>query len=473
MHKPAVLALLSLSLALAACGALGPNYSAPPMPVPEAFSTGGGSAQSQGAWWTTFGDAELVALIEQALRDSPDIELAAARLRQARASQGIQETVGGPTLNASGKIAADRLSENSENFANLPSTTSPKTDFTNHQIGFDASWEIDLFGRRQRLAEAAAARSEAAAERVRDVRTVIAAEVVRNYVELRLAQQRLALAAGNLRNYEDILRLTALTAKVGEATRLDVQRAEAAADNYRASLPPLHLAERQSIAALSALTAVPVPELLARLAAPAAPAELVPVPEAPAAGLPSELLRRRPDLRAAERDLAAASADIGVAVAEQYPRFSLIGTAGWTSIRAGSLLDAASRMWSIGPQISLPLFNGGRLQNQVRANEAAFDGVRASYRKAVLTAVADAEVALSRLGQNEERRQRLLSAQARQARLLALTERQVEAGEVTRTTLLEARKTLVSQEDQTLQAHAQSLTALISLYKTLGGNWEQ
>lgn len=470
MHKPAVLALLSLSLALAACGALGPNYSAPPMPVPEAFSTGGGSAQSQGAWWTTFGDAELVALIEQALRDNPDIELAAARLRQARATQGIQEAVGGPTLNASGKVAADRLSENSENFANLPATTSPKTDFTNHQIGFDASWEIDLFGRRQRLAEAAAARSEAAAERVRDVRTVIAAEVARNYVELRLAQQRLALAAGNLRNYEDILRLTALTAKVGEGTRLDVQRAEAAADNYRATLPLLHLAERQSVAALSVLTAVPVPELLARLSAPAA---LVPVPAAPEAGLPSELLRRRPDLRAAERDLAAASADIGVAVAEQYPRFSLIGTAGWTSIRAGSLLDAASRMWSIGPQISLPLFNGGRLQNQVRANEAAFDGARASYRKAVLTAVADAEVALSRLGQSEERRRQLLSAQERQARLLALTGRQVKAGEVTRTTLLEAQKTLASQEDQTLQAHAQSLTALISLYKTLGGDWER
>lgn len=469
MNHPVVLiASLLLLLALEGCSVVGPNYTKHEPALPQAFSSQGGKAQMQSQWWETLGDAQLNELVARALRDSPDLEIAAARLRQARANQGIQEAAGKPALNASGKVMADKLSENSENFANVP-IKNVRTEFTNHQIGFDASWEIDLFGRQQRIAEAASARSEASEERLQDVRTVLAAEVARNYVEFRATQQRQALAIRTLRDYEEILRLVRLTAKAGEATQLDVQRAAASRDNYAATLPPLALNARQSIAALSILTTMSLTELEAQLGAPTA---LMPVPEAPAAGLPSDLLKRRPDLRAAERDLAAANADVGVAIAEQYPRFSLIGSAGWSSIQADSLLNTASTLWSVGPQLSLPLFNSGRLKNQVKANEAAFAAMQASYRKAVLAAVSDAEVALTRMAQNEARRQQLLDAEAQQARLLALTERQQKAGEVTKIVMLESRKALANQQDQTLQAHAQSITALIGLYKVLGGGWQ-
>ena len=195
------------------------------------------------------------------------------------------------------------------------------------------------------------------------------------------------------------------------------------------------------------------------------------VPPAPAAGLPSDLLNRRPDLRGAERDLQAANADVGVAVAERYPRFSLVGNAGWNSIHSGTLLENASRNWSLGPQFSLPLFNQGLLKAQVRANQAGYDAALATYHKAVLTALADVDVAFTRLAQDERKRQQLLDAEARQGQILDLAQRQFQAGDIARTTLLQAQLGLLSQQDQSLQAQSQSLTALVSIYKALGGGW--
>jgi outer membrane protein TolC len=156
-------------------------------------------------------------------------------------------------------------------------------------------------------------------------------------------------------------------------------------------------------------------------------------------------------------------------VADQYPRFSLVGTGGWTSIQSGNLLTNASRMWSIGPQVHLPLFQSGRLRSQVKANEAAYEVASATYRKAVLSAMADVEVALTRLARSEERRQQLEGAAAHQEKLVALTELQLKTGEVSKLALLESRRSLISQEDQALQAHSQSLSALVALCKALGG----
>jgi outer membrane protein TolC len=176
-------------------------------------------------------------------------------------------------------------------------------------------------------------------------------------------------------------------------------------------------------------------------------------------------------LRAAERDLSAANADVGAALADQYPRFTLVGTGGWTSIQSGNLLTNASRMWSIGPQVHLPLLQNGRLRSQVKASEAAYEASSASYRKAVLSAVADVEVALTRLARSEERRQQLQAAASHQQKLVALTELQLKAGEVSKIALLESQRSLIGQEDQALQAHSQSLSALVSLCKALGGGW--
>jgi outer membrane protein TolC len=195
------------------------------------------------------------------------------------------------------------------------------------------------------------------------------------------------------------------------------------------------------------------------------------VPPAPAAGLPSDLLNRRPDLRSAEQDLRAANADVGVSLAERYPSFSLVGNAGWNSIQSGSLLQNASRTWSLGPQFSLPLFNQGRLKAQVRADQAAYDAALASYHKAVLEALADVDVAFTRLAQDERQRGQLLDAEARQQQLLDLARLQFQAGDTSRIPVLQAERSLLAQRDQTLQAQSQSLTALVAVYKALGGGW--
>ncbi|MBI1753309.1 MAG: efflux transporter outer membrane subunit [Acidobacteria bacterium] len=456
-----------LFLLLQGCRPVGPNYTPQPQPVPEAYATKGGAIPLPFRWWEPLGDPQLNGLIDQALAHSPDLKIAEARLRQSRAVLGVQEGAGGPNLGVGAQVSRDHLSRNSEMLANLPLKTI-NTDFTNFQIGFDASWEIDLFGHNRRLTEAALARSEASAERLQDAGLVLSSEVARNVIEYRTGRQRLALALDILAHHDELVRLVGLQAQAGESTRLEVQRAETNRVVYESSLADLRIALRQNLAALSTLTDLPVATLEARLGEPAKPMVM---PEAPAAGLPSDLLKHRPDVRAAERDWAAANADLGVAVADQYPRFSLVGTGGWASIQSGTLLTNASRLWSVGPQLHLPLFQSGRLKNQVKANEAAYEAAAATYRKAVLGAVGDVEVALTRLSRSEERRQQLVMAETRQQNQVSLTELQWKAGEVSKATLLEARKNLLNQQDQTLKAQSQSLSALVALCKALGGGW--
>jgi NodT family efflux transporter outer membrane factor (OMF) lipoprotein len=456
---------LSLAFVLSACSAVGPNYLRPEAKVPQTFTEKGGSAPLRSNWWEEFHDPALNALVAGALDGSPDLMISQARLRQARAVQGIQDAASGPTVDFKSGVSRDRISKNSEILANLP-IKNVTTEFTNYQVNFDASWEVDLFGHQRRLSEGARARVEASAELVQDAQLVLVAEVVRNYIELRMWQHRLVLGKQNLGYYQELVRLARLSYQAGDGTKLDVQRAESNHDNFASTLPGLELGVRQSLAALSVLTGSGIDELDVKLAS---SAQLFPVPAVPAVGLPSELLKRRPDVRSAERELAAASADIGVSVAELYPRFYLVGNAGWASVHPGSLLDSASLAWSVGPQLSFPIFNKGRLKSQVKANEAAFDVALASYRKSVLSAVSDVDVALSRVARNEEKHGQLREAEKELLEISVLTGKQMKAGEVSKVAVLEARRNLANQEDQTLQAQAQSLTAMISLYKALGG----
>ncbi len=461
------LILSLLPLLLLACRPAGPTYTPEPQRLPDAFVAKAGSGELKSRWWEALGDAQLNGLIDQALAHSPDLRMAEARLRQSRALQGMQDAAGGPTLGVGAQVTRDHLSRNSEMLANLP-VKPVNTDFTNHQLGFDASWEIDLFGHNRRLSEAAQARTDASAERLRDASLVLASEVARNYITYRTTQGRLALALEGLKAREELARLTGLQAQAGQVTRLEVQRAETDRQGFAASLSDFHIGLRQTLAALSTLTDLPIATLESRLGVALQP---MAVPEAPAPGLPSELLKRRPDVRVAERELAAANADVGVAVADQYPRFSLLGTGGWASIQSGTLLTNASRTWSVGPQVHLPIFQGGRLRSQVRANEAAYEAASAAYRKVVLGAVGDVEVALTRMARSEERRLALEAAEAQQRRQAALTDLQLKAGEVSKATYLEAQKGLLGSEDQALQAGGQSLTALVALCKALGGGW--
>jgi len=294
--------------------------------------------------------------------------------------------------------------------------------------------------------------------------------VARTYIELRTWQQRLVLAQASGGQLEQLVQLARIAHQAGDSSRQDLQQVELNQASYLATVPELEVGLRQSLTSLATLTAQALEQVQAQVG-PAAP--LMAVPPAPAAGLPSDLLNRRPDLRGAERDLKAANADVGVALAERYPRFSLVGNAGWNSIQSGTLLQNASRTWSLGPQLALPLFNQGRLKSQVRADQAAYDAALATYHKAVLTALADVDVAFTRLAQDERSRQRLLDAEARQRQILELAQRQFQAGDIARTAVLQAQRNLLGQQDQTLQAQSQSLVALVSVYKALGGGWTE
>jgi NodT family efflux transporter outer membrane factor (OMF) lipoprotein len=455
--------VLPLLTALLACRPV--SVHADPKPaLPAAYAVPTGTTPAAARWWTGFHDPALDALVSGALDQSPDIQAAQARFRQARALQGAADAQGGPNLNLNGKVTRDKLSTNSEMFANIPVKT-VKTDFTNFQVGFDASWELDLFGHNRSLAGAAKARAEAASERLADARLVLSAEVARNYFELRGWQNRLDLAREITGILDEQVRIAAVARAAGETSDQDLRQAEQLRAAYRASLPTLQVALRQNLAALSALTGRDVQDLETRLS-PAQPLPSVPPP--PAAGVPSDLLNHRPDLRAAARDLAATSSDVAAAVSSLYPKISLVGQGGWNSIQSGTLLTNASRLWSLGPQLSLPLFNRGLLRSQVKANEAAFDVSLAGYHKAVLTAVADVDVAFTRMARNEERRQELQEAETRQRAMAALTDRQFQAGDVSKASLLQARRALLDQQDQLVQAHGQSLTALVAIHKTLG-----
>jgi NodT family efflux transporter outer membrane factor (OMF) lipoprotein len=471
MNKHLPLPLFSTLLvlpALLACHPAGVDYQRPAMPLPAAFAVPAGDQAPQLQWWTALGDPVLTRLVTRAYAASPDLGLAEARLRQVRAQQGVQDAQDGLKVNADGRVSRDRLSANGEEFANVP-LPHPRLDFTDYQAGFDASWELDFFGHQRRLSEAARSRTESSAEQLDDARLVLAAEVARTYIELRTGQQRLVLAAASTRQLEQLVQLAQVAVQAGDSSLQDLRQAELNLASFRATVPDLEVGLRESLTSLATLTAQPVDQVQAQVG-PAA--KLMAVPPAPAAGLPSDLLNRRPDLRGAERDLQAANADVGVALAERYPRFSLVGSAGWNSIQSGSLLQNASRTWSLGPQFTLPLFNQGLLKAQVRANQAAYDASLATYHKAVLTALADVDVAFTRLAQDERKRRQLLDAEARQQKLLDLAQRQWEAGDIARGTLLQAQRSLLSQQDQSLQAQSQSLTALVSVYKALGGGWQ-
>ncbi|MBV8619696.1 MAG: efflux transporter outer membrane subunit [Curvibacter sp.] len=463
------LSLLCLALSLSACSAVGPDFRRPDgAGLPAQYLEPGGGQSVSAVWQQLLADPVLADLQQAALRDNPDFAVALLRVQQARADQAVQDAGSGPSVGLTAQNSQDRISRNSELFANAPPVGNLRTRFSNSQIGFDASWEIDLFGHQRRLSEAALARTEALQERAQDARLSLLAEVARQYLALRLAQQRGRLAQAQLDDLDSEVAITRIAVEHGELARSDLQRLLAQRDNFAAGLPNLAQAERQALAALSTLCAMAGAELQRRLA------ETWPLPEVPpppATGLPADLLRQRPDVRAAERDWAAASADVGVATALQYPQVSLVGHGGWQSVSQGALLDPASRDWSFGPSLSLPLFNSDRLAGQVRSREAALKAAEVSYRKAVQAALADVEVALSRMAQSEHRRGQLLRSQAEQAELLRLTELQLQAGDSSRLNVLEARRSLNSQQDQVLQAQGESLTALVAICKSLGGGW--
>lgn len=470
----ALLAVSTAALGLAGCAAVGPNYTPTTTDTAAAWST---SVHAEAAiatdrdaetrWWAAFRDPLLEALVEHVAAHNHDVAIAAARLIEARALRGVAAAAWYPQVDADASAVRQSLSENGANpVARIPGADLRRNIYT---AGFDAAWEIDFFGGTRRAVEAAEARIGGAVEDGRAVLLAVLAEVARNYAEARGAQRRIAIAEKSVELQRQTVDLVGKQLRAGAASRFDLDRAEAELQTTRASLPNLHAEMRAAAHRLAVLTGRPPEALVDELLATAprqAPSDIVPV------GLRSEILRRRPDVRRAERILAAATADIGVATAELFPRFFLTGMAGLESLSFGDLFRSGSGFWSLGPSIRWPIFSGGRIRANITATEARAEQAALRYEQAVLQALEDAESALVRYGEELETRRRLMEAVETRRNVVAIAKRRYGEGLDDLLIVLDAERELTRGEDQLIQSETRTLTYLISLYKALGGGWE-
>lgn len=463
MHRKFSVLRLAPLLWLAGC-AVGPDYQAPrPEPVtlasPEqALFT---HERVQRDWWKQLQDPQLDRLVALALARNQDIRLAQARLAEARAVLDERELDRWPEVTAQGDYARSlsQLNAGPAGQRNLARS---------YQAGFDAVWEIDLFGRLRRAAESAAAASQASEADLEQTRVVVAAEVARNYFEMRGAEQRLRVARDNLASQRGTLRIVQALADSGRGNESDVASARAELATVEASLPVQETARRLAayrLAVLAGLRPAELGEL--EQARPLAPlATRLPI------GDPARLLARRPDVRAAERALAAANAEVGVATAELYPRIDLGGFLGFAALRGADFGTGASRAFSTRAGIGWPALHLPTALARQRAAQARFEGGSAQYAQTVLRAIEELESALTQYGQTQRRLRSLAEAAGQSARALALATLRYQEGAAPYLAVLDAQRTLLRAQDAVAEAEMASYTSLAALYKALGGGWE-
>lgn len=464
-----IIALFAVVLpALTAC-TVGPDFKRPAV---AGVDGGWAVSESQGQVvaepWRALGDPVLTELVEAAIAANLDIRQADARLREARA--GMEAAAGGrlPQLRAGASVARQQLSENGQ----LPIGQIPGVgrQFSLFDAGFDASWEIDLWGGARRAVEAAGARSRAAEAMAREARLRIVAEVERGYAELRGAQAEEATLRSDSEAYRRIATLMRQSYEAGEIARSDDADAMAAADRAQAALPGVQARIRAAIFGLALLTGRAPETWLERLSKPA------PLPDPPAqvgVGLRSDILRRRPDIIAAEAQLAAATADVGVETARLFPQLSLMGSIGQQGRSVSDLGSGGSTLFQVGPSLSWPIFAGGRIRAQVRAAKARADGAAAAYVQAVLSALTDSETALNRYNAAVDAARMMGRARAQSAVAMELAGQRYRAGEDSLLQMAQANVRDNAAERAAAQARMQTLQAHAALVKALGGGWEQ
>ncbi len=490
-HTARLAACLSIVLVLSACSVLGPDFTAPEATTPAAFAlTGKTDGRSvpvaekiDPKWWRLFNDPVLTSLEERLTEGNFDLRTASLRLVQARAQLGFVSAAGLPTLGVSG--SANEVLTSARGPFMLPSRSTSQPPgpqqfhatpdsklFKPHEVyqaGFDAGWEIDLWGRVARTIESSAAQLEATAEARREIEVTASAELARDYILLRGTQRKTAITRENLGIAGRSLALTRDRAAGGVTTDLDVANAAAIVETIAAQLPALEQQQAALANAIALLLGAQPRALEVELAAPRAlppPPPLVPV------GLPSDLARRRPDIRRAEATLHAATANIGVATADFYPRVMLTGSAGMQSLNLHQLLDSRAFFLNIGPSISMPIFDGGRVQRTVELREAQQQEAALLWQRSVLGALHEVDNALTDFDAEQRRRDRLLAADRENRRALALAAARYQQGVTDFLQVLIAQRNLLAAE----QDLSDSLTAIsgnmVQLYKALGGGWD-
>ena len=484
--------LLFVPILLAVCGFMvlpisgcmvGPDYHAPhpeapsgwagvtAAPAPRQPSVDTAQPAELAQWWKRFNDPTLTQLVEDALKTNLNLQLAVANLRQARAARGVAVAGLWPAITASAEYLRESTSGTTQPSKGTAATAATAGQSQNlYQGGFDALWEIDIFGGQRRNVESADANVQAAIAGISNVQVTIAAEVALDYIQLRGYQQQIAVTQKNLKAMENTALITRQKAGAGFASALDVANAEASVATTEAQIPVLETSARQSIYALSILLARPPADLLKQLT----PTGGIPgVPAQIPAGLPSDLLRRRPDIRQAEAQLHAATAQIGVATADLFPQFSLTGAVTWQSNLLNSWWTVASRTGSFGPSVTWPIFQGGAVVSNIRVQQALRDQAFITYRQIVLGAFQDVENALIAFAKEQEHYKSLKDSVACNSKAFDLSLQLYTEGMLEFLNVLVAQTALCAAENALVQSNTNISTALIALYKALGGGWEQ
>jgi NodT family efflux transporter outer membrane factor (OMF) lipoprotein len=467
--QPLQAVLFLLAMGLAAC-TVGTDYQPPSLQTPESWSgeapdaTVPAGTAALARWWTLFGDPQLDFLLEQAVAANRDLRIAAARIREARARRGVTAADAWPGVDLGAAYERSRDSENS-----AAGRTSSESAHDLFQAGFDANWELDIFGRVKRAVEAAEATIGVAEENRRDVLVTLQAEVARNYLELRGSQRRIAATRENVETQRQTLALTQGRFAAGLSSRLDVAQAEAQLAATEAQIPGLETAARVAIHRLGVLTGQAPAALLAELS----PDGLLPSqPAVVPLALPAELLRRRPDIRRAERELAASTALIGVAVADLFPRFSLSALLGVQSSNFSDLADGASGYWSFGPALRWPVFDAGRARANIRVQDARQEQFLAAYEQTVLLALEEVENALVAWDREQAARRALEQAVDANRRAVAMADELYRTGLVDFLHVLQSEGALYQSQDWLIRSEQQVFINMVALFKALGGGWE-
>jgi len=463
-------AVAGLSALLAGC-AVGPDFRAPELPAAGAqFARAEPSAVPQqaspetgfdAAFWRQFQDAQLTQLVEQALRANQELRGALARLDAAQALLRESRLDQLPTLTVSGQALQQRRSE-----SQAPS--GPRSQ-RSYSAGINASWELDLFGRVSRSIEAGSADLRASAADLAALQVAIAAQVAASYADLRGWQQRLHLAEANAANQQDTLRLVQLRLAHGSGTEFDLARAQAQLETTRSRIPALQARIAVAQHRLAVLTGQVPKALISALDAPAALPQL---PETIAPGTPAELLRRRPDVAAAEARLHGATARVGVATAELFPRLSLGGLLGSSALGAGALFEAGSASRSVFLGVDWSFLDVGRVRARIAASEAGAQAALAHYQQSVLLALEDTENALVGLARTRTEDAHLAQAAEQRARAEQLAQRRYRLGSVGLYEVLDAQRDLYAAQDAAADSRVRGLRAAVALYQALAGGWE-
>ncbi len=475
------LALFAILL-LSGCFAVGPDYEAPKMPVPHQWAETTAATGSQpDKWWKTFNDPVLDKLISDAIASNLDLKLALERVKDARALRAATIAAGLPSLTAKSNISR-RFNNSSAPTAQTGGTGSAiggvgvGNQLINiFQMGFDAQWELDFFGGVRRAVEAADATIDVEVENSRDVLVTLLGEVARNYIELRANQRLIAITRENLHAQQETQELTQIRQQTGLASMLEVTQAQAQTATTDAQLPNYETLAKQSIHALSVLLGKEPGALAVRLAQ----QDVIAIKHSPEGegtslaitNLPSELLQRRPDIRRAERQLAVANASVGVATAELYPKINL---AAFIGLQNTTITDFTplGKSWSAASSLSMPIFNWGKLNANIKSKKAQFEQTFLTYQSTVLSAFKEVEDALIAYSKEQERHKALAKAVAANQLAVQLANERYQKGLTAFLDVLTSQTALYQSQSLLITSESQLASNLIALYKSLGGGWQ-